>query len=1049
MKSFDALDPSTPLKGHTVLEASAGTGKTFAIEHLAVRLLLENIPLSEILIVTFTRAATRELKSRLRLAISNALNDSSLPYMKNLQDPGRARLQLEEALTLIDGAQIFTIHGFCHRMLSEFAFEAKLGFDLPSEDAVTYRDLLRRGITDFFHTSLSPTSYSTAQLASVLKNDPKKLIGKILTLIEKDSQIPSYPTFQESFNAFKEAQKICPKITLEDYHAIAPYFNGLRPSIFLEQIEHLTEPMTEKHFDAFLYHKNHVLDFLHEENRNKRKKEPLPPQVAPFFELRKHLLPIIEMAKNPLHTLCRIAYDARDQVKTLLNLEQQLSPDDILKSMHRCLQLPEFKERVQKRYQAAIIDEFQDTDPLQWDIFKTLFIDDPIATLYLVGDPKQSIYSFRNADIHAYLGATELIPNKAHLNTNYRSEPQLIQHLNALFSLNPNWLSYTDTTLNCPPVETPVSKENTQFKDGKSPLHFFIYKKEKTREKTWPSPEMETSVFFPYIATEIGRLVEGDVDYKEIAILVKDRYQGARLQSYLASQNIPAFSKGLGLLTDTTLYDFFYDLIEAVKSPTHSGTVLRFLAHPLLPYNHHDLKKADVITEAKAAFAHFAYLFEAYGFERMLSALLHTYWQGDQALESLIMRQGSIEALSDFQRFSELLLEFVGVKKPTLGDLLDYLQSLKSKDEEHPFLKRRALTDSNVVTLMTIHMSKGLEFPIVFALGLMKRHTARAELLHHRDQWLPFDPGDDKTRRAIENLDGEKLRQLYVAMTRAKKRLYVPLLVDLSNAPLPYGSASPLELFFDKLPPIPEVLEKVGATSTELQEEQLEPPSPPMVPSIPEPEELSLSFPTRALYSFSSLASPSKHTTPVVSEDTLPKGAETGILLHNLMESLIREGLTHPYSSSAVRAHVKSALQPTNLEPWTQRVIDMVDSVFHTPLAGFALKDIPQTDLHTEVEFLYSASPNYIKGFADLIFRHKDHYYIVDWKTNLLEDYTPEFLNAAMEEHDYFLQAKIYQEALARYLKQKQARESVGGAFYIFLRGLAQKQGVLFLDNSQ
>ena len=199
MKSFDILDPSTSITGHHFLEASAGTGKTFAIEHLAIRLLLKNIPLNRILLVTFTRAATKELKARLQKALYSALHSPSAAYIKALKGCPSARFALEKALALISDAHIITIHGFCLRMLKEYAFEAQLGFNQFGEkEEMLHTDHLREDVIDFFRTDLNKEEVSPSQLSAVLKNDPKGLIRQLSTLIEKEGQIPNFPTVRIS-----------------------------------------------------------------------------------------------------------------------------------------------------------------------------------------------------------------------------------------------------------------------------------------------------------------------------------------------------------------------------------------------------------------------------------------------------------------------------------------------------------------------------------------------------------------------------------------------------------------------------------------------------------------------------------------------------------------------------------------------------------------------------------------------------------------------------------------------------------------------------------
>ncbi len=199
MKTFDVLDPKTTLLGHHLLEASAGTGKTFAIEHITARLISEqDFSIDEILIVTFTRAATRELKSRIRNTLKNQ----------------PSTFQIDRALALIDQAQIYTIHGFCHRMLTEYAYEGGLGFGLLSEEESDYRTILQDHITDFLRTSLKPSDYSTAQLAT-LPADKERLTKKLLSLVEKEGEFPNYSSFEQAYHDYLTARKELPPITLE------------------------------------------------------------------------------------------------------------------------------------------------------------------------------------------------------------------------------------------------------------------------------------------------------------------------------------------------------------------------------------------------------------------------------------------------------------------------------------------------------------------------------------------------------------------------------------------------------------------------------------------------------------------------------------------------------------------------------------------------------------------------------------------------------------------------------------------------------------------
>lgn len=970
MKTFDVLDPHTTLLGHHLLEASAGTGKTFAIEHITARLIQEEeFWIDEILIVTFTRAATRELKSRIR----NTLKNQSSSF------------QIDRALAMIDQAQIYTIHGFCHRMLTEYAYEAGLGFELLSEEESDYRTILQDHIIDFLRTSLKPADYSTAQLAA-LPTDKERLTKKLLSLVEKEGEFPNAPSFREAYHNYLLARKDLPSITLEqlEFNKLKnphgelkePYATQLsllqKETLTLEEFEKLTaEP-------SFL--ENVTPD-------NLAKKATLDP--TPLYNFSKALLPILQSQTSPLFTLIRMARSIRTSARKALEEKEILSPNDILKRMEGCLSLPQLRHKIRGRYRAAIIDEFQDTDPIQWNIFKTLFVDDPIPALYLVGDPKQSIYSFRSADIYTYLSAQEVVSEKAHLDTNYRSDPHLIQELNTLFSQNKEFLSLPDASLPFHPVNHPDT-ENRPFQDGKKPIHYFIYETEKKRERSWPSPAMEQNVFYPFIAEEIQSLNKQGFTYSDFAILVKDRYQAARLKTFLEAQNIPTNSKSTDPIAAGSTFQLVRFLLEALIQPNEI-TIKRFL----FPQTTHEELKGNetLITETLANFSRPQTLQEA---------LRSLYTPTD------------LDTYSDYLQLSELLLFHQEDTGATLPDLLDFLLTLK----EEP---RRPLSDPNSVTIMTIHMSKGLEFNIVFALGLVNRYTGREEFVRHQKEWVLFDPDHAKCQAALQNQEGEKLRQLYVALTRAKHRLYIPLLHDTTHSSIPLGQASPLELF----KPTP-----TDATYLTPKKLPLPQAKPPLLHPPKPPQKI---FKPHYLHSYSSLAKTHHIPQPELTSE-LPKGPETGILLHSLLETILRD------PSISIPSLLKLKL-PAHF-PY-DLTLNLINHALHTPLAPNSFTLLDATHFYPEVEFFYSDPPHIIKGFIDLIFTYNNEYYILDWKTNLLLDYDPATLQQTMIEHDYTLQASLYHTALSRYLKDK----PIAGTYYIFLRGLPQK-GIHFMTNN-
>lgn len=1085
MSHFNCLEKETPLLGHHLLEASAGTGKTFALKHLFARMLLtEESPLpflvEEILVVTFTRAATRELKLRIKENLEQLFHllqsnsPSPFPYIETLCSGGeerksRALFYLERALAFLDQMQIFTIHGFCQKMLSEYAFEGKVAFFQGHQEQQFSKEVLLQGIRDFLTTSLSPSSYSPSQIALLLKSmggDIKNLEQKLLTLVEQEDLLPSLPDFSILLKMFQDALQISP--LSPNFFEIIPYFNQmtnregkLHPEIE-KQIKILADSLEVKkisaeQFDLLLEDSPSFLELLTEENLKKRK-EPPPSIFLPLHQIRALLLPIIQEGQQPTHTLFRIAAEVREQIKKMKSLEEILTPDDLIKQMAKALQSPPFLKKLQTRYRAALIDEFQDTDPLQWEIFRSLFLDplSPLPSFYLIGDPKQSIYSFRNADLFTYLKAAEEVKNKAFLDTNYRSEPKLLEILNRLFSKKTlgEWLSLEDhpLTIEYLPVKKKEGAVNTPFYDKKKPVHFFMGKKEKGKENLF---------FFHFIANEIHALRKTHAfPFSDYAILVKDRYQGRRLKQFLEKEGIPIQSTAQELIEEAPSFSLFLSLIKLLAFPSDLKELQKLLSHPLFNLSHLELKNENLAPPYLAFFHQLHHLFHKKGLPQVIDQIWNENWVFQKSLSLHLLEKKEIEAFADLRKLSSLLIDHYANTQASPFDLIVFLESLSKEEKEQG--KKEQLSHEEGVTISTIHKSKGLEFEIVFALGLTSRHIEIDPLVRHKKKWLLHrkpsgfvnKEEEEEWEKALKNQQGEKLRQLYVALTRAKKRLYVPLLLNTSDREMLIPSApSPMELLLSKFSaPLEQTLKQIGASYEEVTKE-INNSENQIVSSLPElqpPPSSSFSFPPLFLHSFSSLTT---HTNPPSSTKKnllptdLPPGVETGHLLHSLLEKIIEEALSFPYQKKEIDLLVESELRFSPLRSFKEQITTLLENSFKTPLPSpqglFTLEEIPPQSLYPEVEFFHPLSPTeMMKGFIDLVFFHQGFYYLLDWKSNLLENYDETGLEKAMLENDYFRQAKIYKEALRRYLASKRIAYPIGGIFYLFLRGLSQGKGV-------
>ena len=1036
MQQFDCLSKSAPLFGPHLLEASAGTGKTFSIEHIYVRLILESIDLEEILVVTFTRAATRELKARLRSNLEKALlfltkdKSGAWDYLEPYLGSDQAARLLGDALAAFDRSQIFTIHGFCFRMLNEFAFEAKAAFSFSSPDGERQvPERLRRAARDFLESGINGDLLCPEQAAILFKKfQSLDEIQEKLLRQEKAEAASFSERFEECKAALQGWKGLIEEAKLvEDFIALQKGYKTAIKGDFEKQIRSIAkmfaEPEGRIYFRDLLREKGTVFDFLSPENRKIKAGAPsylhypgffdwARASLGPFFDEKpKKILQILQKAWLPI-------------AEKILSEEPVFSPDEILQQMKKGIENKRFASKIRGKYKAAIIDEFQDTDAVQWAIFQELFLkeSEPLTALYLVGDPKQSIYRFRKADVYTYLKARDFLGEQHlyHLDTNFRSSKNLIGALNALFCRDWLYLPQAKRTLPFQPVKAGLDLTSS-FNDEKGALHLLL--------SSAPADSLFDEVFLPFAVKEILKMRSQVKHLSAFAILVKDRYQGERALQTLRRFGVSAIARSHASLGNSLAFQALEELFEAILSPRSISKSKIVMAGPFGP---HELPLSDfksLLEEKGMVFFFRAFLDCRIGErsmkEEMIAYDLSFYRDAIQIFEELIFWERN-------EGFS-----FEGLKRR--------LKHLKNLDPEEGGC-RRLEADEEAVQIMTLHTSKGLEFDIVFALGLATR-TPEAE------------------EGELEEMNAEKQRLLYVAMTRAKRRLYAP--VSFAAKEAKPGGQSPMELFchqLEKEGPLMErfslLSKKESVTYEKLDEPLLLNKAAAVITSEFPPEPILIPAPAFSpsyISSFTSLAQAKEKEGKVselsteISLHTLPRGTETGIAIHSVFEKLFSSSHAVWRSEAAIRDLVLEELKHSSLAPWIEPIQKMVWQTLSMPLQVegefFSLSQLNPSQVQVEMEFLFTASPHFIKGFIDLVFSWRGKYYFLDWKTNWLGDtdkaYEQGFLQAAMEENDYFLQAALYSEALCRYLG---GEEVLGGAFYFFVRGGAVFH---FYPNSQ
>ena len=1099
--SFDVLDRNLNVHAHHLLEASAGTGKTFSIENTVVRLLIENSEpwtLDKLLVMTFTRAAARDLKQRIHRTIQNAYTQlerrqSSLDYLVHILEQGptavdKAKAHLETALFNFDQAQIFTIHGFCNRMLRTFVFEGGLSLDLSGGENSLPKELYKKGIHDFLCTGVTTEKYGKTQIIRLVEkhyHDQAKLEKELLPILLKRGRVVPPDNFKTLYTRFLKGMEILktyhPQKILEDYTHLVPLLKKIsqKPAASYAETVHSFASLlelstwTEEHFEQFIQDGPALIAIFDPEQRNKNKKLGVLNLHYPDFyrQLQTALAPALEAGNVHLIAM-RLAADCQTHMRKILKEEECLGPDELLAAMLDAVKQPLFCACVRAAYGAVIVDEFQDTDPLQWEIFQTLFLNPTFqGHLTLVGDPKQSIYAFRQADIYTYLAAAKALgPDaKGTLDTNYRSQASLVQALNGLFSAAKDFmpLPRMEEILPYRLVKAGSKIDTRTFNDAWGPLHFMC-------ANTGKKNDLEKS-YIAFIASEIQGLLSLDgVSPREIAILVKDRHQAENALQALRTHGIPVQQQRQAPLSESAAIDLLSELLQAVLQPRRESFLKIALGGPLIGWDHiqiQNLAQANVLEKVLVQFYILHQVLHEKGFAPFFQSFLKTSFDQKEfsVQERLLTRTGGLELYQDLLQLAEILICVQSDTRLNPVGLLQYLEEFKSSSvDEETAVKRRIDTDQDAVQILTIHSSKGLEFEIVFALGLFVPSKEPEWLVPDEkgELFTPITHEDDPLYIAYcREQTAEKMRQLYVAMTRAKLRLYVPIAKSengkYTESPIDCFIQKldrPLESFASELITFSEVTSPSTSAHLALQS-NLE---------LQQPPQLELSFERQLMLSYSALAKgahrplkelpqlpPHDFSNEIKTVHTLPAGSEIGNLLHTLLEVV-------SFNKPDELPLLDPLICHTPFEMWKTVLEKLIHVSLTTPLplkTGLtALSSISKEKIYREMDFMYPWNeelilpetervPGYLKGVIDLIFEHEGYYYLADWKSNWLGPdrtyYTQSHLNHAMEDNGYLLQAHVYKETLRRYLALFDSRpfETLfGGMFYLFLRGLDPHQ---------
>ncbi len=827
---MQSLDPLTlPLQGQLLIEASAGTGKTYTIALLFLRLLLEEkFTVDKILVVTFTRAATEELRTRIRQRIRDGLDvlegrssDSVLDKLltNSMDDKQRAIQTLTDALTLMDEAAIFTIHGFCQRMLQEHAFESGAPFEMEFLES---EQLLRQRIMEdfwrdrFYGASRDETVWAARQwgtpdalLKSIGGHLDRQDIrcvpdvnDEIIVALEKkldDALLEVRSQWERKRNTILDQLRENKKISKNKKNGYHPdRLDGAANTLDgLVQVNSL--PWQPPEADLLpLFTSSHITASLLK-NKNKPPDHPFLDLFDDFWTTWLQLTSFRRI---------RILLTARQYLHTELTRRKeehaQLFFNDLLTHLDAALQGEgghPFARTIGTRFPMILVDEFQDTDPLQYRIFSTIHTRNPESGLILIGDPKQAIYSFRGADIFTYIQARSdcKADNRLTMDTNYRSTSGMVGAVNQLFGLVDNPFLLFQDAMTFTPVKAAgfADKEPLLLGNTVPPpltcLRLPNGKKSKNGKKgkngtndkpanTGVSRECAST----FCAQEIGQLLTagrsgqatiGDrpLQAGDIAVLVRTHREAAQVRSSLGKLRISSVYYSHDSVFLSREAQQIRVVLSGLLDLSDSGMIRSALATPLFGYDaarldqlHHSEEKWEKVMTVMAEYRQ---IWQEQGFIPMFQRLLKEQ-KMVQRIHPLLEGE---RILTNYLHLAELLQE-AGLEQIGPEGLVRWFSNqIQAPEKGENSGQMRLESDENLVKIVTIHKAKGMEYPIVFLPFLWSARICKAKepfSFHQPDEpdrlYLELAGNSDHLLLAEKERLAEDLRMLYVAVTRAR-----------------------------------------------------------------------------------------------------------------------------------------------------------------------------------------------------------------------------------------------------------------------------------------
>jgi exodeoxyribonuclease V beta subunit len=814
-----------PLDGVRLIEASAGTGKTFSLAGLYLRLLVEKqLDVRDILVMTFTRAATQELRERIRTGLDAAARIAADPSVADRQDAEqhtaahiidraaagepreRIARRLRDAAARMDDAAISTIHGFAQQAAQENAFDSGLPFDRGTQ--VDDKAVHAQAITDYWRSQVLGRAEGEAQAFLALWPGPEALARDLTPALARPHVAvwgpPAATLVQHTARARDlwngergQLQALLERALENDQLLKAGALNtAIAASGSADTLMARLAAGLGGTAAGFAALPSWLTDLTSDQGVRSHVKKAALDQVRPqdlaLVGALARLAPAGQMAalRHALDTV-------RTSIRERKRASRQFSFADMIEALHTAITDPErgpdLAAALHRTWPYALVDEFQDTDPLQYEILHAVYHGRERGGLTLIGDPKQAIYGFRGGDVFAYLQAARDTGGCYELDTNYRSSQGVLHGIEALFR-GPAEADgrgpFLEPDIRFHPVRCGRQPDDRVLFKGGAPLPAIT---------VWALPGEAVSVkdakalLREATVSEICALLDPDKGAHErradgderpvrpgdIAVLVNTNGEAADVQRALARRGVSAVCLHRASVFESPQAEDLFYLLRAADGAARTEAVRAALATPLLGRRMADLLALDADEAAwRREIARFQDAFDSWR-SRGVLAMLEPFLQ-DAAPRVLALEDGE-RRMTNYLQLAELVAHAETETFGAAGLIRWLAEQIQRADTEvqAEAEQLRLESDDALVRIVTVHRVKGLQYPIVFVPftpSLGPKPLRRPWIYHEQDGRARLDfglDGDDSKAAASVEARAESLRLLYVALTRTEQACYL------------------------------------------------------------------------------------------------------------------------------------------------------------------------------------------------------------------------------------------------------------------------------------